>query len=34
MSATARPRSVTVVGASLAGLSAVRALREQGYDGG
>lgn len=26
-------RSVTVVGASLAGLSAVRALREQGYDG-
>jgi NADPH-dependent 2,4-dienoyl-CoA reductase/sulfur reductase-like enzyme len=33
MSATARPRSVTVVGASLAGLSAVRALREQGYDG-
>jgi 3-phenylpropionate/trans-cinnamate dioxygenase ferredoxin reductase subunit len=26
-------RSVTVVGASLAGLSTVRALREQGYDG-
>ncbi|MBC7374112.1 MAG: FAD-dependent oxidoreductase [Frankiales bacterium] len=26
-------RQITVVGASLAGLSAVRALREQGYDG-
>ncbi|MFV2118987.1 NAD(P)/FAD-dependent oxidoreductase [Streptomyces sp. Act-28] len=27
-------RSITVVGASLAGLSAVRALRAEGYDGG
>jgi NADPH-dependent 2,4-dienoyl-CoA reductase/sulfur reductase-like enzyme len=26
-------RSVTIVGASLAGLSAARALREQSYDG-